>query len=525
MKSFCVGIGGCGGNLLRVFLDPVDVIKQLSKLTNAEHVAFGRIEGVWLEADVNAAVNKQSFFKNLRDGYPGYFIPHDSIEAGSRTHSLVRDRYGYDIKKQGFFREAQYLKAIFEIFDNDEEVRGLAREEFGEDNPILESAWDAIKGFTTLSGGRCDNILFMVSLGGGTGTGFINPILRYIRSGGIQDYPVFVLGVLTEQGDDADREQQSEEARRDLGAAISMYDLLTKSAREGVDALMLVDNQMLVERFKHDYTSINNYIFQAMKPFLADRAFPQENPPSLALAQNFTEGLSRPPVMVPCYASLNSRSDNPEKELVSKALRGSVQKDGCGPLFPCDPALADRAVVFSRGYLSAERLESSVMDITGLDTRNIFVWRKLGENRKNEVMILLRNPYGSGCGPFEKRMYRVISLALKYIEEKRPELLHMEHDHHTEHEGDDQRPTSLTTEALSNYFDRLVRALEEAKSRLRRGEKPLFLNELRIFENLQNNRPSHGDDIQNNVQDNHALEEMIRRIVRDELRKQHPTAA
>jgi len=513
MRSCCVGIGGCGGNLLMVFLSSLDVIKLLSKLTNAEHVAFGGIEGVWLEADVNAAVNKQRFFK--KNVYPGYVIPHDSIEVNSNTHSLVKRKYGYDIKKQGFFREAQYLKAIFEIFDEDDEVRDVAREEVGEDNPILENAWDAIKGFTTLSGGRCDNILFIVSLGGGTGTGFINPILRYIRAGGIQDYPVFVLGVLTEQGDDADREQQSKEARRDLGATISMYDLLTKSAKEGVDALILVDNQILVERFKQDYTSINNYIFQVMKPFLADRAFPQEDPPSLALAQNFTEGLNRPPVMVPCYASLNSKK-SVEEELVSKALTGSVQRDGCGPLFPCDPAMADRAFVFSRGYLSAEKLESSVKSITGLDTNHIFTWRKLGENRGSEVLILLRNPYGSGCeGPFEKRMYRVISFALKYIEENRRELLHIE-------QSDDQSLTSLTTEALSRYFDRLVKELEAAKSRLRRGEKPFFINELRIFEKSTNNMNQQDNNIQNNLD---LSEETIRRIVRDELRKLLPAAA
>ncbi|MCQ8903479.1 MAG: hypothetical protein NQU42_05250 [Methanothrix sp.] len=510
MRSCCVGIGGCGGNLLQVILDPVDIIKPLSKLTNAEHVAFGGIEGVWLEADVNAAVNKQSFFKN--EGYPGYVIPHDSIKVGSQTHSLVMRKYGYDIKKQGFFREAQYLKAIFEIFDNDEEVKSVAREEFGKENPILENAWNAIKGFTTLSGGRCDNILFMVSLGGGTGTGFINPILRYIRSGGTQDYPVFVLGVLTEQGDEADREQQSKEARRDLGATISMYDLLTKSARDGVDALILVDNQILVERFKQDYTSINNYIFHAMKPFLADRAFPQEDPPSLALAQNFTEGLNRPPVMVPCYASLNSRKPV-EGDLVEKALTGSVKDDGCGPLFPCDPAMADRAFVFSRGYLSAEKLESSVKSITGLDTNHIFAWRKLGENRKTEVLILLRNPYGSGCGPFERRMYRVVSFALKYIEENRPELLHMVHA------NDDQSLTSLTTDALTNYFERLEAALENAKMRLKKGEKPLFLQELRIFDNLSNNRPSQDNNIKNNLD---ISEEHIRRIVREELSKYLP---
>ncbi|HNU78453.1 MAG TPA: hypothetical protein PKM75_08815, partial [Prolixibacteraceae bacterium] len=57
-------------------------------------------------------------------------------------------------------------------------------------NPIFDSAWNAIKGFTTLGPkGDCDGILFIVSFGGGTGTGFINPIINHIRkSAG----PVFI---------------------------------------------------------------------------------------------------------------------------------------------------------------------------------------------------------------------------------------------------------------------------------------------------------------------------------------------
>lgn len=220
--------------------------------------------------------------------------------------------------------------------------------------------------------------------------------------------------------------------------------------------------------------------------------------------------------MIPCYASLDSKkSSNPETELVSKALTGSVQNDGCGPVFPCDPAMADRAFVFSRGYMSKDKLESSVQSITGLDGKDIFVWRKLGENRESEVLVLLRNPYGSGySGPFEKKMCRIISLALNYIAKQ--EI------HQVVENGDDQALTSQTTDALSSYFERLARELENAKSRLKKGEKPFFLNELRIFERSSNNTHQQDDNIQNNLE---ISEEVIRRIVRDELRKLLPTAA
>lgn len=512
MISCCVGIGGCGGKMLEVFLKPLDINLRFRA---PEPVAFGKIKGVYIEAYTPDA-QQNKFFKPANMGYPGYVIPHASIPDKSKILSYVSDNYGFYLKKEGFHRKAEYLKAIFEIFEIDETLKIIAKEEFnGMENPILDATWDAIKRYTTLSeSGECDNILFIVSLGGGTGTGFINPIVNYIRSGGRREFPVFVLGILTEEGDDS-RTGVSEEQRA-LAAAISIFDLLTKNKDKGVDALIPIDNQILIDKFGSNYTNINDYISRVMRPFLADRPFPQEEMDSQGLREEFLKNLSKPPVMIPCYASLDSKkSSNPETELVSKALTGSVQNDGCGPVFPCDPAMADRAFVFSRGYMSKDKLESSVQSITGLDGKDIFVWRKLGENRESEVLVLLRNPYGSGySGPFEKKMCRIISLALNYIAKQ--EI------HQVVENGDDQALTSQTTDALSSYFERLARELENAKSRLKKGEKPFFLNELRIFERSSNNTHQQDDNIQNNLE---ISEEVIRRIVRDELRKLLPTAA
>lgn len=165
----------------------------------------------------------------------------------------------------------------------------------------------------------CDGILFIVSFGGGTGTGFVNPITRYIR-GERPAYPVFVLGVLTEEG--TDPQQRAKEAKRDLGATISLYDLLTKKVGVGVDGVILADNQILVERFGQDYSAIDDFIHQSM--ILAGRHYPGEDPPSLAMREKFIEGLDRPPHPRPLLLP-RSEAEGPPKAISSErpSLRGS----------------------------------------------------------------------------------------------------------------------------------------------------------------------------------------------------------
>lgn len=437
-----------------------------------EHTCIGGIKGLWVEADVHE-IDGQRFFERIpaRRGRPAFVIPHESLPSESRTSRLVQEKYGYDIKKQGFFRQAEFLKAVFEIFENDDEVLRRSQEETGLDNPMLRSTWKAIRPLTTLAegmgggngSGLCDGILFVVSLGGGTGTGFINPVTRYIRAER-SAFPVFVLGVLTEEG--MDIQQGADEARRDLGAVISTYDLLTKGRGEGIDGLFLVDNQIMKERFGDDYPAINRAIRQAMRPLLAGRSFPGENPPSLALREQFLEMLQLPPILVPCYHSVQRRRGE-EAELV----RGALEE---GALFWCRPGLADRAYIFSRGLLDSEDLRRAVSERTGLAQERISCWRKLGDGGRSEVLIVLRNPYGSSEDgrTLEQRFRRIITLAMSYMEEYRDEIIHP---------GMPER----TREGLERYFygeGGLKSQLDEALSRLWRGEKPFFRRELQIFQ-------------------------------------------
>jgi len=505
MRLCIVGIGGCGGHLAEGFLKNQDV--AILKKHLGEHVSFGGVKGLWLEADVQETEN-QNFFGSLERGcYPGFFIPHDVIGSESKTSKLIVDRYGYDVKKQGFMRQAEFLKAVFEIFDSDEEVKRAALSEHESENPILRAAWDRIRPHTTLAGlndnnngsEMCDGILFIVSFGGGTGTGFVNPITRYIRRER-PAYPVFVLGVLTEEG--TDPQQRAKEAKRDLGATISLYDLLTKRVGVGVDGVIVVDNQIMVEKFGQDYSAIDGYIHQAMRPFVAERHYPGEDPPSLAMREKFIEGLDRPPILVPCYWQEKRRKD-PEENLVKKAITD-------GRLFGCDPAMADRAYVFTRGFVSLDKIVRAVARQTGLAEDRIEPWRKLGENHADEILILLRNPYGEekGCevkGNLEYRIHRVIRMALKYMDDPESNLVQ-------------KGMPDLTKRALEDYFygeDGIKMRFELGLKRIEEGKKPFFLNERNVFERSA----QESDAFELRRGDQKVGDGEIRRLVEEEVRR------
>jgi hypothetical protein len=524
MKLCVVGIGGCGGKVAECFLKNEDLsIKALDQLTRGEYISAGGIKGIWLESDKDDAENIQTFFGDLKSGaYPGFFIPHDEVTATSKTNKTISSTYGYDVKKQGYFRDAQYLKAIYEIFETDGEIRTIAETEFDNSpTPIFERAWKAVMPYTTLGKGDCDGILFIISLGGGTGTGFVNPIVNYIRGTGSVNYPVFVLAVLTEKGDLADTQQFAKESRRNLSAISSMYDMVTKS--DGVDALILVDNHLLLERF-NNFAAVDKYLYEAMRPMIAGRDFPYSKPPSLALRQLFTEGLSLTPIVVPCFWSERGGL-NSEADLVEKALTE-------GKLCGCDPAQADWACVFSRGYLASEEIRKAVMVRTGAKNQ-IPVWRKLGEDGRNEVLILLRNPYGTPGikeNTLEHRLHGVIKSAIEYIgqnvedNENRRDLLHLPHKSSSSEDDDqDLKLTKKTIEALEAFFygeGGLRSELAKSLVRIENGEKPFFSKELKIFDGA--GRSPRPDEMNNGFPEGVLTEEqmkVVKKLVKKEVSK------
>ncbi len=517
MRLCIVGIGGCGGKMAEQFLRNQDV--SILGRSLGEDLTFGEVKGIWLEA-ARMDAQKQRFFGPPDDGcYPGYYITHEIIKDSSDLSKLVAERYGYDLKSPGFFRSADYLKAIFEIFDIDEDLQKVAIREYDDKSPILSNIWRRIRPYTILSekGGEdggpgadeadtklCDSILFTISLGGGTGTGFINPVTRYIR-GERPRFPVFALGVLTEKGRD---QHQIEESQRDLGAVISMYDLLTKRTGEGIDGLILVDNQRMIERLfkkneKKDYGKIDRAIYGAMKPLVESRLYPGMECDCLAVRGGFIKGLYRPPILVPCYSSQKAARD-PENRLVETALDG-------GRLFGCDPRDAEGAYVFTRGFLKPDKITDAVSAKLPKGSR-VVTWSKLGDKRRNEVLILLRNPYGvAGAykkeGTLEYRIHDIIEMAKVHLENHKSDVI--------------QSSIDYTKSVLKTYFygeDGLAKKLEEAKVRLKRGDKPFFQDELEIFREEgpfsgKVKAGVTGEDLQGVLQ-----EEMVRKIVRDELK-------
>lgn len=546
MRPCVVGIGGAGSNVLRKFLQSQDVDLVVHKF--GEHLAFGDVKGVWLDsASQDADSSKQKFYGCLAQGcYPGYLIGHDVIDANSPTRDYVMKCYGFDLKAQGYDRRAEYLKGIFEIFDFDSNLQEMAAKEFGgEKNPLPSYIWKrGIRPFTSLDKGSangdtnnrgmakeknsqlgnshlCDSILFIASLGGGTGTGFINPITSYVRSEELA-FPIFALGILTERGTES---REATEGQRDLGAAIALSDLLTKRAGTGIDGLIIVDNQILVDRHERNWPAMDEDIYRAMKPILDLRDYPgvaqgQSDTPAMrrvfweADKTNGTSGdentILLPPFMVPCYHSRKAKGRSVES-LVERALAPD------GRLFPCNPRKADRAYVFIRGYFDAISVDEAVQKGTDLSDEKVKVYRKIGDGRLEDVLILLRNPYGGNPGAhvieksFEWRMHGIISEAIKYVDENPMNII------------ESLGFKDLTKKHLRSYFygeDGLKSELHRCLERLENGEKPVFTRELRIFgDGGQSPATEASRNYQGEKQMAAGMRAELREMVREEIRE------
>jgi hypothetical protein len=582
MRPCLVGIGGAGGNVLKLFLKSQDI--PLMGFDLGESLAFGDVKGLWLESALQDAQN-QSYFGRLIDGkYPGYLITHDLIGADSATRKWIIDKenYGFDLKAQGFDRRAEYVKGLFEVFEFDSEVKELAKKDFdNDDKPMPGYIWrKGIRPFTTLSGeggdgnqdsipeeevgprsgpispiysmikrgvassrnknnGRlCDSIFFISSLGGGTGTGFINPITSYVRSEE-RLFPIFALGILTEKGEDA---RKTPEGQRDLGAIIALYDLMVRRANEGIDGLIMVDNEILLERYKGNLAEVDRAIYKSLKPLLDLRNYPgqklQDDAPALrrviwdtdrvddVKAENENENAIRvdnklllPSLLIPCFAS-SKQFGGDESDLIAKAL--APGKEG-GQLFPCTPSKAEKAYVFTSGFFSLSRVAESLAKV-GIPEGKVMIYPKLGDGGSNDILILLRNPYGGSPGQhkiegtFEKRIYDIIDEAINYAKDNKTNILGY------------QGYSDKTIKNLESYFYEESGLLEELKiamQRLSEGDKPIFQRPLSIFsmsepKNESEDKASESTDLEKLVRkefnrfiESEKCKSMLREILRD----------
>jgi hypothetical protein len=184
-----------------------------------------------------------------------------------------------------------------------------------------------------------------------------------------------------------------------------------------------------------------------------------------------------PPILVPCYYS-QAGSNGGERDMVEHALSEECR------LFPCTPSKADRAFVFTRGYVNAEKIKSAIKEFTGITEEQTKVYKKLGNGFAEDILILLRNPYGGKAGEqnqkredgrdltFESRVYDLIESAINYIDTNETNIINY------------LGYSDLTKRYLKNYFYGSGGLREELKKSLQRiadGKKPIFVKQLKIF--------------------------------------------
>lgn len=547
MKLCICGIGGTGKEIARNFLENVDFdLPILSAITGAEYVSPGRVSGVWIDLAGKDAKDR-SVFRDL-DGrsnerkFPLWIFPTKEIPNESELHKKIQDKCGkrFDIWTSGTVRDAQLLKVIYELFENDREIQHLAgslkkahrrfqqemsinscQDNNGDNavnNPIFDVAWNSIKPCTLVGGGDCQGILFIISLGGGTGTGFINPIVKHIRSGGNNSIPVFVLSLLGVRDPD-----QGFEKKLPLSAISGLYDMLTM--KNGADGIILMDGRILDRMFQNDtkFVEQDKFIYKAIRPMILERNYPEgvADSDSQAIQKFFSaDAIDMRPVIVPFYHS-QPRSDrkNPQDDdYEDNLVRMAIEK---GKLFDCNPRKADRAMIFCRGYLRSDKIKNAITKYTGIEDLEepIRIFRKIGEN-EDEILILLRNPYGEKCpidldgvacpveGTLENRLIEIIGLALDYLNKNRNEIAIKD----------------CADEILEKFFfgkdgtgetDGFAFRLKEARERLYRGEKNFFTEPVLIF---KKENPNHSN-LNYTIEACDSEEEKIAKIVDNRIEK------
>jgi len=140
MRPCVVGIGGAGGKILKQFLHNEDVSLEVYQF--GMPLAFGNVKGVWLESAIQDAED-QSFYGDLSQGnYPGYLICHGLVDSKPLTNSYIMATYGLNLKARGYDRRAEYLKAVFEIFEYDSDLKAMSSKEFKDyKNPLSGYMW------------------------------------------------------------------------------------------------------------------------------------------------------------------------------------------------------------------------------------------------------------------------------------------------------------------------------------------------------------------------------------------------
>lgn len=241
------------------------------------------------------------------------------------------------------------------------------------------------------------SVLFTVAFGGGTGTGIINPVAEILRKE--TGLSIYTLGTLTEPEEYDDRHRPLH--RRCFNTTWALCELLTRSPREGVDAVFLLDNKIL----KGGRKEKNRQIFDSLFPMINQRKI-DEGFSGVELNGKLTRGMNMPPIIVPCYYFTKKEGED-VNTLLEKVIENGLME--------CDYKKADTVVVFTSltSLKEKERIEKWIEENVEISEEKIHVCRVW--NSKREILMLLRNPYGGEEeDPFFDRLSGMIDKAIEF---------------------------------------------------------------------------------------------------------------
>lgn len=359
------GVGGGGGRIASEFWD-----------TNIG------LKGGWIDADPKDPKGKR--IGDIESNDYGYYI---FTRAIADLEDAIIENTGQRIDIDGYNRRPELPMTALSI----KEVRyklvlGIVEKIF---------KWDLVPE------GDYESIFFTVAFGGGTGTGIINPVTEILRRR--TGLSIYALGALTESK--KYDEKNFPLLRRCFNTSWALRNLLIKTRRDGVDAVFLVDNDVLKGKREGKNRRIFESLFPMMNPRKLDEGFIGTD-----LRDKLTGGIGMPQIIVPCYYAANN--DMEVRDLLDRAVKNKLME--------CDHTKADTIIVFT-SLLSVEEKEEIVKWVKEetiekgnekISEEKIHVCRVW--NSKREILMLLRNPYGSEKDPFYDRLSDIINNAKEY---------------------------------------------------------------------------------------------------------------
>lgn len=485
VEAYKIGVGGCGKNLYKTLLKYV--IELLSGLftddsaslkyekeVRDERIKWNSIfKGVGVDANPPPA-NKFGLEdpEDVIKDYVGRFYEY-GIGSDEIRKRMQKD-IGYAIGDRapgGYIRCPETEMTAFAL--------DYARKE------VFEKMFEEIKPHFKKS----DYFLFFVGLGGGTGTGIINPASKYWQEKS-PFFPTFVLGVLS--GEKMEGKIDSQKVtyyRRHFNAMWALSDLLTGGQ---VHAVILVDNDRIceIEGIKEEIEKIldkdkkmkkiNEYIIKSVFPMLDVN---QNIEDMGVLRSNFMDrGFT--PILVPCYWSGRMEI----KKLIKEAINN-------GKLADCDISKADRIYVFVRGKCNKEDIikcfnnEENKKEIgidTGIDPDKVWVVPNIGgKYKEKEVLILLRNPGVKGA--LKDRIDNAIDFAGlvqnsdNTIKDKEVEETVREEAIEYLHENPPFKFLEKPSRKANIMFIKdFITELDSVRERIKKGEQQIFQENVRI---------------------------------------------